>query len=166
MIGNTGESERVYEREREESRKVGWPRIVTRAGLRGPGGQEAMERGTRRFSPKGEKRYLAVCDSNNESEPPREVLLTRRLIVATLMRFLFLRFLEPSCSISSCRVANRLSLNITSIGLGAGVSARFPIAGPRIVSEIPRKGPRARSGKNSPKVIKGSLRVTLSVSIL
>lgn len=56
-----------------QSMKVGRLRIVTRAGLRGPGGQEAKERGTRRSSPKGEKRYLAVCDSNNESKPPGEV---------------------------------------------------------------------------------------------
>lgn len=60
-------------REKEEgkdgrSTKVGRLRIVTAAGLRGPGGQDAKQRGARRSFPKGEKRYLAMCDSNNESE--------------------------------------------------------------------------------------------------
>lgn len=57
---------------RDGSRKVGRG-IVTAAGLRGPGGQDAKRkeeaRGARRSFSKGEKRYLAVCDSNNESKP-------------------------------------------------------------------------------------------------
>lgn len=69
--GRRGEKEEERDRERKggKSTKAGRLRIVTAAGLRGPGGQDAKRRGARRSSPKGEKRYLAMCDSNNESEP-------------------------------------------------------------------------------------------------
>lgn len=66
-------------RERRETGRVRkWAGIVTAAGLRGPGGQDAKQKGRKgtggghvAFLPFGEKRYLAVCDLNNESEPSR-----------------------------------------------------------------------------------------------
>lgn len=68
-------------KEKEETGRVRkWVGIVTAAGLRGPGGQDAKQKerkgiGGRLASlRKGEKRYLAVCDSNNENKPSlREV---------------------------------------------------------------------------------------------
>lgn len=63
-------------KEKEETGRVRkWVGIVTAAGLRGPGGQDAKQKerkgiGERLASlRKGEKRYLAVCDSNNENKP-------------------------------------------------------------------------------------------------
>lgn len=56
-------------------------------GLRGPCGQESE--GTRREE-EGKRRYLTVCDSNNEGS--LEVHSTDVLSWAKLMRFLFLQF--------------------------------------------------------------------------
>lgn len=104
-------TERTAQGKRKPERggmKVGRLRIVTRPGLRGPGGQEAKERGTRRSSPKREKRYLAVCDSNNESKPPvKSVRQTsyrgnvNAIPVSTIP--------GPSCSISSQNAVDRLA---------------------------------------------------------